>query len=134
MDAIDHMRRPERVPVDIPVVITTILSSADATIANLTEGGALLSGVSVTKGSQVQIEYEEQTVYGIVAWAEPDRCGVRFAYSLQDGPLYTMLTQARMLRDMNKGPVSRQAAPMSFRPRLAPARPATGGFGRRGLS
>jgi len=133
MDAIDHMRRPERISVDIPVVITTILSSSDAILANLTEGGALVSGASLPKGMQVQIEYEEQTVYGIVAWSEQDRCGVRFAYSLQDGPLHTMLTQARMLRDMTKSPVS-YASHMPMRPRIASARPVTGGFGRRGLS
>lgn len=133
MDVIDHMRRPERVPVDIPVVITTILSSSDATLVNLTEGGALISGASVPKGMQLQIEYEDQTVYGIVAWSEQDRCGVRFAYSLQDGPLHIMLHQARMLRDMAKSPVSYRPH-MPMRPRIASARSVAGGFGRRGIS
>jgi hypothetical protein len=89
-------RRKDRITVDIPVVVTTVLDSFDASILDLTEYGALIAGPAPRKGTQFQIDYEGQTVFGFVIWAEVDRFGARFPFVLHDGPLHRRLEQARM--------------------------------------
>ncbi|MGE4430239.1 MAG: PilZ domain-containing protein [Sphingobium sp.] len=113
--------RPDRVIVDIPVMITSVLSSpAEATIANLTEDGSLITGASLPKGTPFQIEYAGQVVYGIVMWAEQDRFGARFSLGLNDGPLHDRLQQARIQQGMGH-PHGHAVRPVA-------------GFGRRGLN
>ncbi len=111
--------RPERIPVDIPVSISSVLTSSDATLRNLTEYGALIEGTSLPKGTQFQIEYEGQTVYGFVVWTEPDRFGARFPFPLFEGPLHSRLEHARMRHEMQRQGVPATAmasTPGVFRP------------------
>lgn len=111
--------RPERIPVDIPVTISSVLTSSEATLRNLTEYGALIEGLSLPKGTQFQIEYEEQTVFGFVVWTEPDRFGARFPFPLHEGPLHNRLEHARMRHEMRaQGTLAAGMAPVPgvFRP------------------
>lgn len=121
------LTRAERIPVDIPVTITSVLTSGTATLGNLTEYGALIEGMSLPKGTQFQIEYRGQTIYGFVVWSEPDRFGARFPFTLHDGPLHNELEQARMRHEMRQHDVTGG----SFIG--APYRPLPQ-FGRRGLN
>ena len=89
-------RKKARIAVDIPVTITTVLDSFEATIIDLTEYGALIAGPAPRKGTQFQIDYQGQTLFGFVIWAEIDRFGARFPFNLHDGPLYRALEQARI--------------------------------------
>lgn len=111
--------RPERIPVDIPVTISSVLTSGEATLRNLTEYGAMIEGLALPKGTQFQIEYEEQTVYGFVVWTEPDRFGARFPFPLFEGPLHNRLEHARMRHEMHRQgvPATHMATtPGVFRP------------------
>ncbi len=133
-----QFKRAMRIPVEIPVHIDSVLTSGEAIIRNLTEHGALIEGISLSKGAQFQIEYEGQVLYGIVRWAEDDRFGAYFPFVLNDGPLYTRLQQAVLDNDMRerreRKPVAAEM-PMepAFRPALATMRRPAAGFGRRGL-
>lgn len=93
-------RRRERISVDVPVTVTTVLDSIDAVIANLTEDGALVIGASQAEGAQIMLDSEGHSVFGRVMWSEIDRMGVRFLLPLCDGPLHTALETARAMRDM----------------------------------
>jgi len=119
-------QRPTRIPVDIHVGITSVLDSGEATLRDLTEYGALIEGLSLPKGSQFQIEYRGQTIFGFVIWSEPDRFGARFPFTLCEGPLHKRLEQARMEYEtrqhgMNGGAIMSMGRPFA-------------GFGRRGLN
>lgn len=113
-------RSRERISVDIPVVVTTVLDSLDGIIVDLSEGGALIVGCSLTAKSQCQLDYEGHVVFGTVQWSEPDRMGIRFPYELTEGPLFDKLELAKM----------GQCPPAAFQPRSSGA--PSGGFGRRG--
>lgn len=113
-----NTRRHLRTPVNIGVGVVGVLDSFDATIADLSEGGALITGAALPRRARCEIHYGGQIVYGIVMWSEVDRMGVRFPYELHDGPLHQLLVVARS-----------HHAP---RPLAAVARPSVG-FGRRGL-
>ncbi|PZU12971.1 MAG: pilus assembly protein PilZ [Sphingobium sp.] len=113
-------RSRERVAVDIPVVVTTVLDSLEGTIVDLTEGGAQIVGCSLPPRSQCQIDVDGYTVFGTVQWSEQDRMGIRFPFLLSDGPLFDHLEAARA--------PSRTAQPMQPRPLTSPP---MGGFGRR---
>lgn len=111
--------RPERIPVDIPVTISSVLTSGEATLRNLTEYGAMIEGQALPKGTQFQIEYGGQTVYGFVVWTEPDRFGARFPFPLFEGPLHNRLEHARMRHEMQRQgvPTTHMATmPGTFRP------------------
>lgn len=97
------VRREDRIPVHVPVIITTVLASAEAEIIDLTEYGALIAGPAPRKGTQFQIEYQGQTVFGFVIWEEGDRFGARFPFELHDGPLYRTLEQARIAHRASDG-------------------------------
>ena len=117
--------RAERIPVDIPVTLTSVLTAADdALLSDLTEHGALIVGASLPPGAQFQIDYAGQTVYGVAVWSEHDRFGARFPFELHDGPLFDRLEQARMEHEVRQ----RVLAAPSVPPPRDPA-----GFGRRGL-
>jgi len=126
-------RRANRIAVDIPVTITSVLASpAEASLANLTEQGALVTGTSLPKGTPFQIEYAGQIVYATVMWEEEDRFGARFPLELHDGPLHDRLMQARAEQTV---PASRPVPYResgAFAPSSRSVRPA-GGFGRRGI-
>jgi hypothetical protein len=112
-----HARRHQRAPVSIDIVVAGVLESFDAVIADLSEGGALITGGSLPAKARCEIRYGDQIIYGLVMWSEVDRMGVRFPYELRDGPLHQLLVVARSHHQ-----------PRTFAPR------AIGGFGRRGLS
>ncbi|WP_176592607.1 PilZ domain-containing protein [Sphingobium sp. EM0848] len=113
-------RSRQRIAVDIPVIVTTVLDSLDGMIVDLSESGAQIAGCRLPVRSQCQIDYEGHVVFAIVQWSEEDRMGLRFPYELTDGPLFDRLEIARAAR----------LAPTAFQPRTPGARPA-GGFGRR---
>ncbi len=124
-----HIQRArERITVDIPIVITTVLDSLEGTIVDLSEGGAQVVGCSLPSKTQCQIDLDGYVVFGTVRWSEEDRMGIRFPYELTDGPLLEKLEMAR---------AARRTPMAAYRP--APARPAMstfaplmqGGFGRR---
>lgn len=97
------IQRRQRIGVDIPVILTTVLESMEATIADLSEQGALIKGCAVPAGARVQIDYLGQTIYAQCRWGEVDRMGVQFVYPLAEGPLFERLQVARaagMPRDM----------------------------------
>lgn len=113
-------RSRERIAVDIPVVVTTVLDSLEGSIVDLSEGGAQVVGCSLPPRSQCQIDLDGHVVFGTVQWSEHDRMGIRFPYLLADGPLFERLEQARAAR----------RAPVPVQPR-ASAASFGGGFGRR---
>jgi hypothetical protein len=114
-------RSRERIAVDIPVVVTTVLDSLEGTIVDLTEGGAQIVGCGLPPRTQCQIDVDGYTVFGTVQWSEDDRMGIRFPYPLTDGPLFQRLEMAR----------TPQPAAPAMPPRPAVAAPQAGGFGRR---
>lgn len=90
-----QIHRSPRINVEIPVVITTVLDSLEASLVDLSERGAQIAGCSLPVGTSVQIEYMGHTVYAQCRWAEVDRMGISFQYPLVDGPLYERLLVAR---------------------------------------
>lgn len=116
-----HIKRSrERIAVDIPIVVTTVLDSLEGTIVDLSEGGAQVVGCSLPARSQCQLDLDGHIVFGTVQWSEEDRMGIRFPYELNDGPVYEQLEMARAAK----------RTPVAFQPRFG-GTPATGGFGRR---
>ena len=90
----DNNRRRERIVVDIPVTLVTVLDSTEAVIADLSREGAQIVGAAFRAGTRFQIEYADQTLYAQCRWSEVDRMGVRFQFDLTDGPLYDILALA----------------------------------------
>lgn len=90
-----QLRRPVRLRVDIPVTITTVLETFEATIIDMSEEGALVTGCGLASGTRFQIGYFGQIHYARCRWAEIDRMGVAFSFPLTDGPLYERLLFAR---------------------------------------
>ncbi|MDX3901660.1 MAG: PilZ domain-containing protein [Sphingobium sp.] len=125
-------RSRERVLVEIPVVVTTVLDSMEGVIVDLSEGGAQIVGCSLAPKTQCQIDLDGYIVFGTVRWAEEDRIGIRFPFPMTEGPLFEKLESA-------KGP---KRAPAAYQPPVQAPRPAPhaiprpaiggGGFGRRG--
>ncbi|CAN5375867.1 hypothetical protein BH10PSE12_BH10PSE12_30650 [soil metagenome] len=113
-------RSRERITVDIPVTVTTVLDSTPATIVNLTEDGALVMGVSMPAGAQVMLDVNGHSVFGEVTWSEVDRIGIRFPFVLREGPLHDALDTARSAQGQH------------HRPRQVAVR--HGGFGRRSFN
>jgi hypothetical protein len=113
-----HVQRShERISVEIPIVVTTVLDSLEGVIVDLSKGGAQIVGCTLPAGISCQLDLDGHITFGTVRWSEEDRMGIRFPYELTDGPLFEKLELAR---DM-------QPTPVPFQPRLNPG----GGFGRR---
>ncbi len=120
-------KRVQRITVDIPVTIMSALSSpVDATLANLTEQGAMIVGTTLPKGTPFQMEYMGQIIYGTVMWAEEDRFGARFPMELRDGPLHDRLEHVRAKQGAQHIPATGISAFSTLTRRI-------GGFGRRGI-
>lgn len=117
------LRNRERIIVDIPIVITTVLDCLEGAIVDLSEGGAQVVGCTLPAGSQCQIDLDGHVTFGTVRWSEEDRMGIRFPFEMRDGPLFDRLEQAR----------AALRAPVAFQPRVRPVQAMTGGggFGRR---
>jgi PilZ domain len=106
-------RRHLRTPVNIDVTIVGVLENFEATIADLSEGGAFIIGRSLPAKARCEIHFGGQIVYGLVMWSEIDRMGVRFPFELQDGPLHQVLSIARSHHVPR--PISAQArSPLGF--------------------
>jgi hypothetical protein len=118
------IRSRERIIVDIPIVITTVLDSLEGRIVDLSEGGAQVVGCSLPSKTQCQLDLDGHIVFGTVRWSEIDRMGIRFPYELHEGPLFEKLENAR---------TALRAPIPAFQPRAARPSPlvAQGGFGRR---
>lgn len=114
------VRNRERIIVEIPVVVTTVLDSLEGMIVDLSEGGAQIVGCSLAPGTQCQIDFEDHTVFGAVRWSEEDRMGIRFPYEMSEGPLYDKLEAARAAQ--------RPTAPIRPAPPPRPAPPVHGGL------
>lgn len=100
-------RNRERIVVDIPVTVTTVLDSLEASIVDLTEYGAQVVGAGLPAGKSFMLDYEGYSVFATVRWSEIDRMGVRFQFPLADGPLFEALELARTAHRM---PTSRAAS------------------------
>ncbi len=118
------IRSRERIIVDIPIVITTVLDSMEGTIVDLSEGGAQVVGCSVPPKTPCQLDFGGHVVFGTVRWSEIDRMGIRFPYELHDGPLFEQLEIARAAMRASVGLQSRIVRPL-------PGIVSQGGFGRR---
>lgn len=121
-----QIQRQSRISVDIPVMVTTVIDSFEASITDLNQNGALLTGCVLNVGTSFQIDYMGQTVYAQCRWAEIDRMGISFSFMLNEGPLYDRLVFAQA-----------ESAPHSFlggeSMTISPilARSTMRGFGRR---
>jgi hypothetical protein len=131
-------RQNKRIEVEIPVNVTTVIDAHEASIVDITEDGALISGVALPEGTRFQIEYMDQTLFAQVRWSEIDRMGVKFLFPLTDGALYERLQMARASQfysDASNGTTLAMAPIHNGRVTLGArtfGRVATGGFGRRG--
>jgi hypothetical protein len=110
-------RSRERIRVDIAITVISVLDSVSATIVDLSEDGALLTVDRMPRGNRIMIDIDGQSVFATVIWTEPDRMGVRFPFSLTEGPLYAALQTVRAMRNMP-----------------APALTPRGAFGRRSIN
>lgn len=88
-------RQHERISADIPVTIVSVFDRQEGRIVDISAGGALVVDASLPGKSRCQIEYQGQTVFATVMWSEEDRMGIRFPFSLVDGPLYEAIVAAR---------------------------------------
>lgn len=117
-----HVKRNrERIVVDIPIVVTTVLDSLEGVIVDLSEGGAQVVGCTLPAGTQCQIDLDGYITFGTVRWSEEDRMGIRFPYELAEGPLHERLELAR----------AALRVPVAFQQRAAAMTGTMGGFGRR---
>jgi hypothetical protein len=114
-------RSRERISVEIPIVVTTVLDSLRGVIVDLSEGGAQVVGCTLPPKSQCQIDLDGYSVFGTVRWSEEDRMGIRFPYELTEGPLFEKLEAVKAAR----------RAPLAFQPRPQSMGMGGGGFGRR---
>jgi hypothetical protein len=120
-------QRQARTNVDISVTITTVLDSFEASVGDLTEDGALVTGCSLPEGTRFQIEYMGETIYAQCRWREVDRMGVRFIFTLSEGALYECLMIARASQFPGEFGAANFGTPSrAFGRGAAPA-----GFGRR---
>ncbi|MGC4250285.1 MAG: PilZ domain-containing protein [Sphingobium sp.] len=121
-------RARERITVEIPIIVTTVLDSLEGTIVDLSEGGAQVTGCSLPAKTQCQIDLDGHIVFGTVRWSEEDRMGIRFPYELTDGPLLEKLEMARAARRASMAayqPVYNRPSPTPYAPLMH------SGFGRR---
>ncbi|PZU58938.1 MAG: pilus assembly protein PilZ [Sphingobium sp.] len=121
-----HGQRKERIAVEIPVTVTSVLDCGEGVILNLTEDGALIAGVSAPQGKQVIVDHRGHSVFGTVMWSESDRIGVRFPFPLTEGPLHEALLHAR-------GPMASSPVTSAWQPATSQAMMGRATFGRRAV-
>jgi hypothetical protein len=114
-------RKQDRIAVDIPVTVTTVLAFQPATIVDLTEFGARIDGAALSPGERCQVEVDGHSVFAVVRWAEIDRMGVYFPFGIGGSPLERALETARIVPARGIPMPGPGAAQMGMR-----------GFGRRG--
>ncbi|HTM95289.1 MAG TPA: PilZ domain-containing protein [Croceibacterium sp.] len=94
LESVERMliqRESQRLTVEIPVAITTVLESLDGVLVDLSAQGAQILGCALPRGTRFQFEYMGQTIFAQCMWSEIDRMGVKFAFPLAEGPLYDRL-------------------------------------------
>jgi hypothetical protein len=106
----EFRRQIRRVEVEIPVTVSTVLETVEATIADLTEAGVQLHGISFPAGTRFQIDYLGQTLFAQCRWSEVDRLGAKFLFPLADGPLYERLQVARAAQGDEDNPTGTHLA------------------------
>jgi hypothetical protein len=113
-----HAYRQARIGVEIPIIVTTVLDSLDAAIADLSQYGAQITGCTLAPATRFQIEYMGQTVYAQCRWSEVDRMGVKFFYPLVDGPLFErfMIAQASQIPSQAQSGTAMAYSQMQIRP------------------
>ena len=74
-----HVQRShERISVEIPIVVTTVLDSLDGKIIDLSQGGAQVVGCSLPAGTSCQLDLDGHITFGTVRWSEEDRMASAF--------------------------------------------------------
>jgi PilZ domain len=91
-----YERKRIRIPVSLPVTLTTVLDMFEGRIIDLTEDGARIACPGLPRGERLQIDYRGQTIFARCMWSEVDRIGVTFPFPLTDGPLHDQLRAARV--------------------------------------
>lgn len=130
-------RQHKRIEVEIPVTVTTVIDAQEASIVDLTESGALITGCALPEGTRFQVEYMDQTLFAQVRWSEIDRMGIKFLFPLTEGALYERLQMAlasQYYGDASTGTTFAMPPIHNGRVTLGArtfGRVATGGFGRR---
>lgn len=110
---IEH-RIARRTEVRLDVIVATVVTSGPATVTDLSETGAKIMYPGAREGERVSLVAMGQDICGTVAWADPDRFGMKFDQRLTTGPMHGFLQSIGA-------------------PRMPSARPAAGPrvFGRR---
>jgi len=110
---VTHLRRrTDRIATRVDVILATVLTRESATIIDISEGGAQVTGGVLAKGTRFMIEFGDDVVYGAVAWEEGDRMGVRFEHTLKAGPLYELAQRAKVLAGIEKSKQTARAVTM----------------------
>jgi hypothetical protein len=108
---IEH-RIARRTEVRLDVVVATVVNSGPATVTDISETGAKIMYPDARPGERVSLVALGQDVCGTVAWADPDRFGMKFDQCLTEGPLHGYLRQI-------SAPRPRAIAPRTFGRRAA---------------
>ena len=108
---IEH-RIARRTEVRIDAVVATVVSSGPAIVTDLSETGAKVMYQGARLGQRVSLVAFGQDVWGMVAWADPDRFGMRFDQKLTSGPMHSYLQRL-------SAPPVRQVTPRVFGRRAA---------------
>lgn len=87
---IEH-RIARRTEVRLDAVVATVINSGAATVTDLSETGAKVMYAGARQGERVSLVAFGQDVCGTVAWADPDRFGMKFDQKLASGPLHAYL-------------------------------------------
>lgn len=88
------LQRAVRLPSRVLVRVRTVVTCFDATIGNLSTGGARLLGVpdgAVTVGDRITIQCLGRAHEAEVRWHFDDTCGLHFAQPLDDAQIATIL-------------------------------------------
>ena len=91
-------RIARRTEVRLDAIVATVVASGAGTVTDLSQTGAkvLYEGASV--GDRISLVAMGQDVCGTVAWADPDRFGMKFDQPLTSGPLAGHLQRIVALR------------------------------------
>lgn len=130
-----HRRRTDRIASKVDVVLATVLTREPATIIDISEGGAQITGAVLAKGTRFMIELGDDVIYAAVAWEEGDRMGVRFEHALKAGPLYELAQQAKVLAGIEKNKQTARAGAVHPTAKMVGPliRPVKRVFGRKGI-
>jgi hypothetical protein len=124
-------RQSQRLVVEIPIALTTVLESLEGVIVDLSTHGAQIAGCAIPRGTRFQFEYMDQTVFAECMWSEIDRIGVKFAFPLTEGPLFDRLQIALATSPIQASFRASGLRPAEITPGRGFGRAPTGGQSRR---